>query len=123
MELNNRNHFILLICLFCFVGCLKSLRADEKIEPKGHWAFQSIKRPHVPDEFTRDPIRWFILKALDEAKIPMSSSADRRDWIRRLYYNLTGLPPSYSELIKLENDKRSDSEISRELVEVLLGKE
>ncbi|MEC9036118.1 MAG: DUF1549 and DUF1553 domain-containing protein [Verrucomicrobiota bacterium] len=121
MELNNRNHFILLICLFCFVGCLKSLRADEKIEPKGHWAFQSIKRPHVPDEFTRDPIRWFILKALDEAKIPMSSSADRRDWIRRLYYNLTGLPPSYSELIKLENDKRSDSEISRELVEVLLG--
>ncbi|HAA86765.1 MAG TPA: hypothetical protein DCE22_00820, partial [Verrucomicrobiales bacterium] len=121
MELNNRNHFILLICLFCFVGCLKSLRADEKIEPKGHWAFQSIKRPYVPDEFTRDPIRWFILKALDEAKIPMSSSADRRDWIRRLYYNLTGLPPSYSELIKLENDKRSDSEISRELVEVLLG--
>jgi hypothetical protein len=121
MELNNRNHSILLICLFCFVGSLKPSGADENIDPKGHWAFQSIKRPHVPDGSTRDPIKWFILKALDEAKISMSASAERRDWIRRLYYNLTGLPPSYSEIVRWESDKRSDSEISRELVDELLG--
>jgi len=121
MEVNKRNHFILLICLFCFVGSLWPLRADEKIDPKTHWAFQSIKRPSVPDAYMGDPIRWFISESLNKEKIQMSSSAERRDWVRRLYYNLIGLPPNYLELVRLDNDKRSDSELSRALVDELLG--
>jgi len=121
MEVNNRNHFIFLICLFCFVGCLQLLRADEKTSPKEHWAFQSIKRSPVPETAAGDPIRWFISKSLNKEKIDLSSSADRRDWVRRLYYNLIGLPPSYTKLVTLGGDARSDSELSQDLVDELLG--
>ena len=121
MEVNNRNHFIFLICLFCFVGCLQLLRADEKTSPKEHWAFQSIKRSSVPEAAAGDPIRWFISKSLSKERIDLSPSADRRDWVRRLYYNLIGLPPSYTKLVTLGGDARSDSELSQDLVDELLG--
>ena len=54
-------------------------------------------------------------------EIDLSSSADRRDWVRRLYYNLIGLPPSYTKLVTLGGDARSDSELSQDLVDELLG--
>ncbi|MDC0049090.1 DUF1549 and DUF1553 domain-containing protein [Verrucomicrobia bacterium] len=120
MEVNNRNHFIFLVCLFCFVGCLQLLRADERKGPKVHWAFQSIERPLVPESAAGDPIRWFILKSLNKERIDLSSSAGRRDWVRRLYYNLIGLPPSSAKLVALGDDVRSDSELSRDLVDELL---
>lgn len=121
MKVNNRNHFIFLICLFCFVGYVQRLKADEKIDSKEHWAFQSIKRSSVPEVAADDPIRWFIAESLNKEGIDLSPSADRRDWLRRLYYNLIGLPPSNNELRTLSGDARSDSELSRDLVDELLG--
>ena len=121
MKINNRNHFILLICLSCFICCIQLTRGDEKIDSKEHWAFQSIKRPSVPDTDAGDPIRWFISKSLNKETIDLSSSASRRDWVRRLYYNLIGLPPSHTKLLALSVDARSDSELSRSLVDELLG--
>ena len=121
MEVNNRNHFIFLICLFCFVGCLQLLRADEKTSSKEHWAFQSIKRSPVPEAAAGDPIKWFISKSLNKERIDLSPPADRRDWVRRLYYNLIGLPPSYTDLRTLSGDARSDSKLSQDLVDELLG--
>ena len=121
MEVNNRHHFIFLIGLFYFVGYPQLLSADEKIGSKEHWAFEPIQRSSVPEAAEGDPIRWFIAESLNKEGIDFSLSADRRDWVRRLYYNLIGLPPSYNELRTLSGDVRSDSEISRDLVNTLLG--
>ena len=121
MEVNNRHHFIFLIGLFYFVGYPQLLSADEKIGSKEHWAFEPIQHSSVPEAAEGDPIRWFIAESLNKEGIDFSLSADRRDWVRRLYYNLIGLPPSYNELRTLSGDVRSDSEISRDLVDTLLG--
>ena len=63
------------------------------------WAYKPIVRPAVPpagaDPATRrNPIDSFILKKLAENGLTPSPEADRRTLIRRLYFDLIGLPPS-----------------------------
>ncbi len=66
---------------------------------EGHWAFQPIDRPAVPDGGTipgaalRNPIDAFILRPLAARGLSPSMEADRRTLYRRLSLDLTGLPP------------------------------
>ena len=121
MEINNNNYFIFLNCFILFFGSLTLIKADEEIDNNKHWAFKPIRNVVVPQASKSDPIKWFILKSLQKEKIQLPSSAIRRDWIRRLYYNLIGLPPNYSKLIALESDKRPDRELASDLVDELLS--
>lgn len=93
------------------------IKADEEIDNNKDWAFKRIRNVAVHQASKSDPFKWFILKSLQKEKIQLPSSASRRDWIRRLYYNLIGLPPNYSKLIALESDKRSDRELASDLVD------
>src|SRR3981081_2176507 len=66
------------------------------------WSLQPIKRPEVPKTGRIDstsgwainPIDAFVLARLGEKKLSPSPIADRRTLIRRLYFDLIGLPPS-----------------------------
>jgi hypothetical protein len=67
-----------------------------------HWAFQKPERVTVPVVRNRDwpqnEIDNFVLKKLEDHEITPVGVADRRTLVRRLYFDLTGLPPAPSEL-------------------------
>ena len=62
------------------------------------WAFQAPKRPAVPALLpgarTTNPIDAFLLKGLKARGLDFSPEADRRELIRRVTLDLTGLPPT-----------------------------
>ncbi len=71
-------------------------------EDRAWWAFQPVRRPNVPeinDEgWSRNTVDRFIFKKLQEAGLRPSPETDRRTLIRRVYYDLVGLPPSAEEI-------------------------
>lgn len=69
-----------------------------------HWAYRPILRPDVPiipGESTH-PIDAFIRRKQLDAGVKMNRQADRRTLLRRLSFDLTGLPPEYSEIKSFE---------------------
>ena len=73
---------------------------DEGAEWRDHWAFTpAVRRPGSPtDDPDRDPIDRRILAALDSAGLEPSPSIDRPTLLRRVSFDLTGLPPTIDEL-------------------------
>ena len=77
------------------------LRLEEaQVKEFDWWSFQSIQRPEVPqidDDWVRTPIDAFILQRLQEKGLTHAAQADRRTLIRRLSFDLIGLPPTPEE--------------------------
>ncbi len=70
-------------------------------EFKPHWAFSRPGQIEIPSDdsgWARNEIDHFILAKLKENDIHPSPVAEREQLIRRLYFDLTGLPPSLSDL-------------------------
>lgn len=86
------------------------------------WSYQPIQRPTVPDvnksSWVRNPIDRFVLAKLEANDLQPSAEADRRTLIRRLSYDLLGLPPTPSEIDEFV--KNRDPNAFEELVERLL---
>ncbi len=61
-----------------------------------HWSLTPLRKPAVPSS-TQNPIDAFIRAKLAERKLAPAPEADRRTIIRRLSYDLTGLPPTSEE--------------------------
>jgi mono/diheme cytochrome c family protein len=75
-----------------------------------HWAFIAPKRPAVPAVkgkigATDNAVDRFILARLDKEKLAPSPEADRTTLIRRVTYDLTGLPPTPAEVEAFLTDK------------------
>lgn len=66
-----------------------------------HWAFQPVKRPTMPKvqkaEWVRNPIDSFILAGLEAEGLRPSPSPEPRALLRRVYLDLTGMPPTLAE--------------------------
>ena len=78
-------------------------------EEKGFWAFQPIRKPKLSDvsgvEFpVSNPIDAFIATGLKAKGLTPAPTADKRTVIRRLTFDLTGLPPTVAEVEAFEND-------------------
>ncbi len=75
---------------------------------KSHWAFQPVKDPPLPAvkdaAWPRTPIDRFILAKLEQKGLMPSAAADRRTLLRRVTFDLTGLPPTPEELAAFEAD-------------------
>ena len=72
-------------------------------EQKAFWAFQPVKFPPVPEiqnpkYASRNEIDRFILTKLSAAKLSPADPADKRTLIRRVTFDLTGLPPTPEEV-------------------------
>ncbi len=80
-----------------------NLRADER-----HWSFHPPARPRVPPvrgtAWVRNPIDAFMLAKLEAAGQSPAAEADRRTLIRRLTFDLNGLPPTSWEVEAFVND-------------------
>ena len=78
-----------------------------------HWSFIPPKKAAVPDvsekTWPRNEIDNFILERLDAEKLKHAPEADRRTLMRRLYFDLTGLPPSATEVEAFVADESPDA--------------
>lgn len=78
-----------------------------------HWAYQPLRRsapPAVNDNpWLATPIDGFILAKLETNNLSPSPAADRRTLIRRAYFDLIGLPPSFAEVEAFAHDSAPDA--------------
>jgi len=92
-------------------------------QSRDHWAFQPPIRPPVPvvrqQDRVRNPVDAFVLAALEQKELDLSAEADREVLLRRLAFDLTGLPPTPEERQQFLED-REDSAFER-LVDRLLA--
>ena len=78
---------------------LAALTASAALADEKHWSFVPVKRPAVPASATHaNPIDRFIAAKLGDNGLSLSPGADRRTLIRRLKFDLLGLPPTPEEV-------------------------
>ncbi len=67
-----------------------------------HWAFQSVRRPERPAvddrQWPRQELDYFILARLESAGLQPVRMAEPADLVRRLYFDLIGMPPTPEQL-------------------------
>ena len=108
--------FILLGTVVAALSAADQAPADKEaafIGARGkYWAFQKVNKPQVPSvsgSWTRTPIDSFILSALDAKKLTPSSGLDRIRLIRRVTFDLIGLPPTPAEVQAFLRDRSPDA--------------
>jgi len=88
-----------------------------------HWSFIPPAKSPAPqvsgEAWARNEIDRFVLAALDRERLKPSAEADRRTLIRRLWLDLTGLPPSAEEVEAFAADR--DERAYERLVDRLLA--
>jgi hypothetical protein len=88
-----------------------------------HWAYVPPRRVEPPQvkqtDWPRSPIDRFILARLEAADLPPAADADRVSLIRRLTFDLTGLPPTVADVSAFVNDQSPDA--VKNLVDRLLA--
>ena len=82
-------------------------------EERQHWSFQPITKPLIPDvthsEFVRTPIDSFLLAKLESQGLSFSPEADRETLLRRISFDLTGLPPTIEAIDKFVADESPEA--------------
>src|SRR5262249_29147391 len=86
-------------------------RHGEDLQPttNRHWAFQPMTRPAVPEvkgkRWVQTPVDNFILAKLEQHRLAPSPPADKYALLRRVTFDLTGLPPAPDEVEAFVGDK------------------
>ena len=97
---------------------------EEGAEYEDFWAFTKLKKPAIPKvkdlTWSEGAIDRFVLKSFEAKSLKPSSEADKRTLIRRVTFDLTGLPPTLMEITQFLKDKSSDAYES--LINRLLSK-
>ena len=86
---------------------------DEINSARGHWAFQPIRSPNVPKIAGNEslhPIDALVLEKLTEQRLARNGRASRREYIRRVTFDLIGLPPTPDEIASFEQDRADGAE-------------
>src|SRR4051812_32009827 len=90
--------------IFCSVAlCTATFAA----EPAVWWSFRPLSKspaPTITSHWIRTPIDAFVLAKLQEKGLTPAPEADRRTLIRRVYFDLLGLPPARAEIAAFIND-------------------
>jgi len=86
---------------------------NEGAKYQEHWAYAKLQRPPVPKGkhggWVQNPIDAFIAQKHEEHGFNASPEADRQTLVRRLSFDLIGLPPSPEEVDAFVNDKSADA--------------
>jgi hypothetical protein len=95
--------FICFVCILCSLCGVKLRAAD-----RDHWAFVPPRRPEVPrvdkSSWCKNAIDAFVLARLQKNGLQPADEADRSTLLRRITYDLTGLPPTPGELSEFLGD-------------------
>ena len=112
------------LLVYSFLCCLTSIclaeetavaaegNTDEYSDgERSHWSFVERSNPDVPKfsiasdkEWISNPVDAFILRKLKSAGLEPAPPADRRTLIRRIYFDLIGLPPSPKDVERFVED-------------------
>lgn len=106
--------FLLLLPALCLTAASSTDDAEAKfIGTRGqYWAFQPITRPEPPaltDHWVKTPIDAFVLSALRTKNLAPSAPLDRVALIRRVTFDLTGLPPTPAEVQAFLDDRSANA--------------
>lgn len=85
---------------------------EQGAEYKPHWAFIKPERPEVPEtnsDWARTPIDHFIVDRLQREGLEPSPVARPETLVRRLFFDLTGLPPGEADIDRFLADTRPDA--------------
>ena len=98
----------------------KSVRGRKTIDIEAgrrHWAFRPLSQESPPKvkhaQWPRSDVDRFILKKLEAANLRPVADANRYTWLRRVSFDLTGLPPTVEQIRQFASD---DSSKAREKV-------
>src|SRR6266853_6088951 len=96
----------LLVMAWAAFGAGASSEAKDPFTPqqRKYWAFQKIVRPAVPQAPSANPIDAFILAKLKGIGLKPNPPADRVTLLRRVSFDLIGLPPTPEEIDAFVND-------------------
>jgi hypothetical protein len=77
------------------------------------WSLRPVTRPALPvvkqADWPRSPIDYFLLAKLEGAGLRPAAPADRHTLLRRVTFNLTGLPPTPAEVEAFVNDRSPEA--------------
>jgi hypothetical protein len=100
---------------FALLPCLAlSVAAQQAPAAPTWWAYRPLSRPAVPAvaaAWAGQPIDAFVLAGLQSRGLLPAPPADRHTWLRRVTYDLTGLPPTTAEIDAYLADAAADAEV------------
>jgi hypothetical protein len=80
---------------------------------KDHWAYQPPKKSPAPtvqnSAWPRGDVDRFVLAALESKGLAPVADADKLALVRRVYFDLIGLPPTFAEITSFVEDKSPDA--------------
>ncbi|QDU60775.1 Planctomycete cytochrome C [Planctomycetes bacterium Pan216] len=91
-------------------------------DDRAFWSFQPLERPPVPktgSDWPRNDIDHFVLERMRERGLSPADESSRLALLRRLFFNLTGLPPTPREVASYMRD--DSPEATAKLIDRLLG--
>ncbi|MFL5242475.1 MAG: DUF1553 domain-containing protein [Gemmataceae bacterium] len=107
-------------------AAVKPIKSDTKAIAevrKNHWSFQPVKKASPPkvenSGWVKTPVDAFVLAKLEAKGLTPAKPADRRTLLRRVTFDLIGLPPTPEEVAAFEAD--SSSEAFAKVVDRLLA--
>src|SRR5690606_26750726 len=101
---------------------VESKRGIDWTEARKHWSFRPVVKPAVPAVrdagWVTSPVDAFLLAKLEDKQLKPAPPAEKRVWLRRVTFDLTGLPPTRAELDEFVGDNAPGAE--KRVVERLL---
>ncbi|MCY2967932.1 MAG: DUF1549 and DUF1553 domain-containing protein [Planctomycetota bacterium] len=73
-----------------------------------HWAFEPVTRPQLPPDAPH-PVDAFVVSRLKAEGLTLSPPAPRHTLARRTSFDITGLPPTFEEITRFEQDDSPDA--------------
>ena len=117
----DKQQIVFLVGFFLFFW----LTANGSQVKTDYWAYQPVQLPPLPavknSSWIKNPIDTFILSRLEQANLSPAKPASKQALIRRVYYDLTGLPPSPDAVEDFLND--SNPQAYDRLIDQLLASE
>ena len=78
-----------------------------------HWSWRPIAEPELPwvenNAWPKSGLDRFILQEIEAAGLKVAPEADRRTWLRRVYFDLIGLPPTIEQIADFLNDESENA--------------
>ena len=96
-----------LLRLLILTFALAPLFADDPLHKTNHWAYQPVTATTPPTSsspWPRTDIDQFIFATLDSQKLTPAPDADKTTLVRRIYFDLIGLPPTPAQIDSFLND-------------------
>lgn len=110
-----------ILCPILFIAFQPIAEAEEKFsiseEDRNYWAFRSVSTTNHENS----SIDSIVDKAIKDNELVPNSAASREALIRRAYFDLVGLAPTYQEIKAFEADPSSTEKALSLLVDKLLG--